>query len=98
MYKNTYRGSAMNVISLSELRANMAKHFDRVEENHDELIVTRQNREPMVVMSLRDFESWKETMYLTSNPANKERLLRSIAELNEGKGIEVDIDALLSTK
>ena len=52
----------MNVISLSELRANMAKHFDRVEENHDELIVTRQNREPMVVMSLRDFESWKEKM------------------------------------
>jgi antitoxin YefM len=88
----------MNVISLSELRANMAKHFDRVEQDHDELIVTRQNREPMVVMSLSDFESWKETMYLMANPTNKERLLRSIAELNEGKGIEVDLDALLSSK
>lgn len=98
MYKILYRGSVMNVISFSELRANMAKHFDRVEEDHDELIVTRQNREPMVVMSLSDFESWKETMYLTSNPVNKERLLRSIAELDEGKGIEVDFDALLSSK
>ncbi len=88
----------MNVISLSELRANMAKHFDRVEQDHDELIVTRQNREPMVVMSLSDFESWKETMYLLANPANRERLLRSIAELDEGKGIEVDFDALLSDK
>lgn len=88
----------MNVISLSELRANMAKHFDRVEQDHDELIVTRQNREPMVVMSLSDFEGWKETMYLLSNPANKERLLRSIAELDEGKGIAVDFDALSSTK
>ncbi|MFT2211733.1 type II toxin-antitoxin system Phd/YefM family antitoxin [Rhizobium giardinii] len=88
----------MNVISLSELRANMAKHFDRVEQDHDELIVTRQNREPMVVMSLSDFESWKETMYLMANPANRERLLRSIAELDEGKGIEVDFDALSSGK
>ena len=86
----------MNIISLSELRANMAKHFDRVEQDHDELIVTRQNREPMVVMSLSDFEGWKETMYLTANPVNRERLLRSIAELDAGKGIEVDFDALLA--
>ena len=88
----------MNVISLSELRANMAKHFDRVEQDHDELIVTRQNREPMVVMSLSDFEGWKETMYLLANPANKERLLRSIAELDEGKGIEMELDTLLSDR
>ncbi|WP_421868384.1 type II toxin-antitoxin system Phd/YefM family antitoxin [Pararhizobium sp.] len=88
----------MNVISLSELRANMAKHFDRVEQDHDELIVTRQNREPMVVMSLSDFEGWKETMYLLSNPANAKMLRKSIAELDAGKGIEVDIDALFSTK
>ncbi|CAN7155891.1 type II toxin-antitoxin system prevent-host-death family antitoxin [Pararhizobium sp. LjRoot255] len=81
----------MNVISLSELRANMAKHFDRVEEDHDELIVTRQNREPMVVMSLRDFESWKETMYLLSNPANAKMLRESIAELNAGHGVEHEL-------
>ncbi|WP_275790409.1 type II toxin-antitoxin system Phd/YefM family antitoxin [Pararhizobium gei] len=78
----------MNVISFSELRANMAKHFDKVEEDHDELIVTRQNREPMVVMSLSDFESWKETMYLLSNPANARMLRASIAELDAGLGIE----------
>ena len=76
MYVITYKGSVMKVISLSELRANMAKHFDRVEQDHDELIVTRQNREPMVVMSLSDFEGWKETMYLLANPANAKMLLR----------------------
>jgi antitoxin YefM len=81
----------MKVISLSELRANMAKHFDRVEEDHDELIVTRQNREPMVVMSLRDFESWKETMYMLSNPANAKMLRESIAELNAGHGVEHEL-------
>ena len=78
----------MNVISFSELRANMAKHFDKVEQDHDELIVTRQNREPMVVMSLSDFESWKETMYLLANPANARMLQESIVELDAGHGVE----------
>lgn len=77
----------MKVVSLSELRANIAKHFDRVEANRDELIVTRQNREPMVVMSLADFESWKETIYLTASPANRDHLLRSIRSLDADKAV-----------
>jgi len=84
----------MKVVSLSELRSNIAKHFDSVEADRDELIVTRQNREPMVVMSLADFESWKETMYLTANPANRDRLLRSIQSLDAGKAMTKTIDEL----
>ncbi|WP_421581083.1 type II toxin-antitoxin system Phd/YefM family antitoxin [Shinella sp. M31] len=84
----------MKVVSLSELRSNIAKHFDSVEADRDELIVTRQNREPMVVMSLADFESWKETMYLTANPANRDRLLRSIQSLDAGQAMTKTIDEL----
>jgi antitoxin YefM len=81
----------MKIVSLSELRANMAKHFDQIEDDHDELIVTRQNREPMVVMSLADFEGWKETMYLLANPANAAMLRKSIAELDAGNSIEHEL-------
>lgn len=84
----------MKVVSLSELRANIAKHFDSVEADRDELIVTRQNREPMVVMSLADFESWKETIYLTASPANRDHLLRSIHSLDAAKGITRTLDEL----
>lgn len=84
----------MKVVSLSELRSNIAKHFDSVEADRDELIVTRQNREPMVVMSLADFESWKETMYLTANPVNRDRLLRSIQSLDAGKAMIKTVDEL----
>ncbi|MFC3071853.1 type II toxin-antitoxin system Phd/YefM family antitoxin [Shinella pollutisoli] len=84
----------MKVLSLSELRANMAKHFDSLEADRDEIIVTRQNREPMVIMSLADFESWKETMHLMASPANRDRLLRSIASLDAGHGTAKTIDEL----
>jgi antitoxin YefM len=81
----------MAIVSFTELRANLAKHFDKVEEDHDELIVTRKGREPVVVMSLADFESWKETLYLLSSPANAQRLRESIAQLDAGEGIEHEL-------
>jgi antitoxin YefM len=80
----------MGCVNFSDFRANMAKHLDKVEDDRDELIVTRQGREPFVVMTLRDLEGLKETLYLLSNPANARRLKESIAQAEEGNVIEVD--------
>lgn len=75
----------MTHVTLTELRANMAKHFDKVEADRTELVVTRQNHEPVVVLPLSEWEGMKETLYLLSNPANAERLLKSIEEAKAGK-------------
>lgn len=73
-------------VNFSELRANMASYFDRVEADRTELVVTRQNHEPLVVMALSEWEGMRETLHLLSSPTNAERLLRSISELDSGKG------------
>ena len=78
----------MSHVSFTELRANMAKHFDRVEADRAELVVTRQNHEPVVVMPLAELEGLRETLHLLSTPANAEHLRGSIAELDEGRGTE----------
>ncbi len=39
----------------------------------------------IVVVPLDEYNSWKETLYLLSNPTNAEHLRRSIAEANTGK-------------
>jgi antitoxin YefM len=78
----------MSQVSFSELRANMARHLDRVLADRDELVVTRQNREPVVVMPLAELESLRETLHLLSTPANAEHLLASIRELDAGQGVE----------
>ncbi|KEI66374.1 hypothetical protein A19Y_1303 [Planktothrix agardhii NIVA-CYA 126/8] len=36
-------------------------------------------------MSLDEFNSWQETLYLLSNPANAEHLLESIKQAESGK-------------
>jgi antitoxin YefM len=77
----------MRVTSASELRKNLAAELDRVGDDHDYTIITRERGKPTVVMmSLEDFSSWQETDYLLRSPANAERLRRSIAELEAGGG------------
>jgi antitoxin YefM len=75
-------------VTLTELRANMAKHLDQIEADRTELVVTRQNHEPVVILPLAEFEGLRETVHLLSTPANADHLRRSIADLNAGKGTE----------
>ena len=76
----------MNTITYTKARNNLAKEMERVSLDHDYTVITRSNQESAVLMSLEDFNSWQETSYLLSNPANAKRLMRSIEQLQNGKG------------
>jgi antitoxin YefM len=79
----------MRAKSISDFRKNIAADIDAAVDDHVPLIITRPGgKDAAVVMSLEDFNSWQETAYLLSSPANADRLRRSIGELNAGKGIE----------
>lgn len=84
----------MEAISYSKLRANLAKTMDRVCENRAPMIVTRQNGESVVILSLEEYESLDETAYLMRSPQNAERLRASIEELNAGKVVHKTVDEL----
>jgi len=88
----------MKAKTVSNLRSNLRKHLDDVSENSDVIIIPRNNNEDdaIVIMSIREYNSIKETEYLMSSEANRERLLKSINELKEGKTKEVDMDQILS--
>jgi antitoxin YefM len=53
-----------------------------------QIIITRKREDSVVMIALDDFESLTETAYLLRSPRNTRRLLDSIKELEEGKGIE----------
>ena len=78
----------MDAITYSAARANLAKTMDRVCNDHEPVIITR-NGEPLVVMlSLDDFKALEETAYLLRSPANARRLLSAVHQLSSGQGIE----------
>ena len=84
----------MGHVSLSDFRANIASHLDKLEQDRDHLVVTRQGHEPVVVLPLKDWQGMEETLYLLSTKANREMLSASIAELDAGRGIEVDPETM----
>ncbi len=78
----------MKTISYSQSRQNYAAVLDGVVADREEVIVTRAGHESVVIVSLDDYQSLKETAYLLQNPANARRLLTSIERLESGRGVE----------
>jgi len=79
----------MRTTSYSDLRKNLAATLDRVTDDHEPVVITRDRGKPAAVLiSLEDFASYEESAYLLQSPANAERLLQSIAELDAGRGKE----------
>ena len=75
----------MKAKSYTAVRNNLAKTMDRVIEDHAPLMITRQTGEPVVLMSLEDFNAWEETAYLLRSPENARRLRGALAQARRGK-------------
>lgn len=78
----------MDSVSYTTARAELARVMDRVCENHEPLVITRQGRQSVVLLSLNDYEAMEETAYLMRSPENARRLVSAIADLEKGRGTE----------
>jgi len=78
----------MDAISYTAARANLANTMAHVCNNHAPVIITRKSEDPVVMMSLEDYNGMQETTYLLRSPENARSLLESIAELEAGNGTE----------
>lgn len=80
----------MRTMTYSESRAKYAETLNSVVDNREEVIITRAGHEPVVMVSLDDYESLKETAYLLRSPENARRLLTAIERLESGGGTARD--------
>ncbi len=76
----------MRTMSYSESRAKYAETLDSVVNDREEVVITRAGHEPVVIVSLDDYESLKETAYLLRSPENARRLIAAIERLESGGG------------
>lgn len=81
----------MKTLSYTESRARYAEVLDSVVNDREEVVITRAGHEPVVLMSLADFESLRETAYLMRSPANARRLLDAMERLEAGHGEQHDL-------
>ncbi|MBK6763997.1 MAG: type II toxin-antitoxin system prevent-host-death family antitoxin [Micrococcales bacterium] len=78
----------MKTMSYTESRKRYAEVLDSVVNDREEVVITRAGHEPVVIVSLADFESLRETAYLLRSPANARRLLDAMQRLEAGAGAE----------
>jgi len=69
--------------------------MDKVCQDHDPVIITRNRDQAVVMMSLEDYSALEETAYLMRSPANARRLLESIAEIEKGKVVRKKLSDLV---
>ena len=55
------------------------------------MVITRAGHDPVVIVSLEDYEAMKETAYLMRSPANARRLLDAMERLEGGQGEHHDL-------
>lgn len=78
-------------MSHSESLERFAEILDIVVDNCEEVVITREGRPPVVIISFDHYESMQETAYLMRSPANARRLLESMERLEAGQGIVRDL-------
>lgn len=77
----------MRAITYTEARNNLASELDRVNNDYDVTIITRQKAEAGVLMSLKEYESLMETAHLLRNPKNAMCLMKSIENIENRRSI-----------
>lgn len=76
--------SIMNVTSISKFRKDAKTYFDKVIDDEDVLLITRNDGQTVVVMTLDQYNSHVETDYLNSSSANRKHLEASLNALQSG--------------
>jgi len=76
----------MLAVTQTDLRTNIKELLDNVSHDDDTIVVTRSNRENVVIISEAEYNSWQETNYLMKTEANRQSLVNSIASVNRGEG------------
>lgn len=80
----------METVNYTDFRSNLKHWFDKVINDVSDIIIKRKNGKDLVLISLDEYNSLKETTYLLSGN-NRDVLLKSIKKLEAGKGIEKDL-------
>tara|TARA_R110000868_G_scaffold158682_2_gene387032 strand:+ start:125 stop:376 length:252 start_codon:yes stop_codon:yes gene_type:complete len=80
----------METVNYTDFRSNLKYWFDKVVNDVSDIIIKRKSGKDLVLISLDEYNSLKETTYLLTGK-NRDILLNSIKELEAGNGVQQDL-------
>lgn len=79
-----------DTLPLSSVKAHLSEFVDRVEDQHDRIVVTRNGKPAAVLISHEDLESLEETLAIMSDPV----VMAQIRESEQARMAEEPATAL----
>ncbi|THV27730.1 type II toxin-antitoxin system prevent-host-death family antitoxin [Glycomyces paridis] len=76
----------MKVKTLSQYAAAPVETLNEVIDDCEEVVIARDDKDPVVILPLGEYESMKETLYLLRDPQYAQELMESIKQLESGRG------------
>ncbi len=75
----------MKTLPLSEVRMKLSALVDRVEATDEEVVITRNGRPAAILVSPDEYESWKETVAVKSQPGLVDEIRTGLQQLKDRK-------------
>ena len=75
----------MKTLPLSEAKSKLSNLVKRVHSHDEEVVITKNGRAAAVLVSPEEFESWKETVAIRSDPALMREIRSGLAALKARK-------------
>ncbi len=77
-------------LPLAEIKAHLSEIVDRVEREHDRVVLTRNGRPAAVIISPDDLAAIEDTLELLSDPAALAEIKKARAEVAKGQVLGAD--------
>ena len=77
-------------LPLAEIKAHLSEIVDRVEREHERVVLTRNGRPAAVIMSPADLEALEDTLELLSDPEALEEIKSARADVAKGRVLSAD--------
>ena len=84
----------MTTVTYTDFRQNLSHFLNKVDDDCEEVVITRSKGRKAVLLSLSEYSSLMETAYLLSTPKNRRNLEKSLKQVKEGKIVNVDLPVL----
>ena len=77
----------IKTLPITEAREKLTTLVDKASKLLDEYIITVNGKPTAILMSIQEYESWKETTEIMSDPGLMKAIRQGEKEIDEGKGI-----------
>jgi prevent-host-death family protein len=77
-------------LPLAEIKAHLSEIVDRIEHEHDRVVLTRNGRAAAVIMSPDDLEALEDTLELLSDPKTLKEIDRARQDVARGKVVTAE--------